>query len=145
MDEHAEGVNNTEMILSFNPLSDRKREDILADIRERMADVPGIVTSVEQPLAHLISHMLSGVKAQVAIKLYGDDLDVLRRKAKEMEDAISGVAGVKDLQVEPQVTIPQLRMEIDGHQLKQYGLTRGDVTELIQTAMNGEVVSEIFA
>ena len=89
LDEHAEGVNMSEMIITFDPNTSRTREEILDDIRESMADIPGIVTAVEQPLAHLIAHMLSGVKAQVGIKLYGDDLDVLRRKAAEMETAIA--------------------------------------------------------
>lgn len=144
LDEHAEGVNVSEIVASIDPHSTRSREEVLDEIREKLADIPGIVVSVEQPLAHLISHMLSGVKAQVAIKLYGDDLDVLRRTADEMKAAISGVEGVKDLQVEPQVTIPQMRIEIDGHQLKQYGLTRGDITEFVETAMNGKVVSEVL-
>jgi len=144
LDEHAEGVNTSEIVASISPVSGRGRDEILSDIRERLADIPGIVVSVEQPLAHLISHMLSGVKAQVAIKLYGDDLDVLRRRANEMKGAISQIDGVKDLQVEPQVTIPQLRIAIDGHKLKQYGLTRGDITEFLETAMNGETVSEVL-
>ena len=144
LDEHAEGVNATEIIASFDPHSERPREQILEDLRSRLTDIPGIVISVEQPLSHLISHMLSGVKAQVAIKLYGEDLETLRRKAAEMKGEIAGVAGVEDLQVEQQAIIPQLRIEIDGHRLKQFGLTRGDVTELIQTAMNGEVVSEVL-
>ena len=143
-DEHAVGVNVSEIIATVDPHTDRSREAILESLRESLADVPGIVTSVEQPLAHLISHMLSGVKAQVAIKLFGDDLEVLRRKASELEAAIQEVPGIKDLQIEPQVTIPQLRIEIDGHALNQYGLTRGDVTEIIQTAMNGRVVSEVI-
>ena len=88
--------------------------------------------------------MLSGVKAQVAIKLYGDDLDILRRTAEVMKTAAVGVDGIEDLQVEPQVTVPQMRIEIDGHVLKQYGLTRGDITEYVETAMNGRVVSEIL-
>ena len=144
LDEHAEGVNVTEMIASFDPASTRSREEILADIRENLADVPGIVVSVEQPLAHLISHMLSGVKAQVGIKIYGDDLNVLRRKAKQMEAAISSVAGVKDLQVEQQVIIPQLQIQIDGARLTSYGLRRHDINEFIETAMNGAVVSEVL-
>ena len=102
------------------------------------------MTSVEQPLAHLISHMLSGVKAQVGIKLYGDDLDVLRSKAKEMEAAIADVKGVKDLQVEQQVIIPQLRIEVDRRRLKNYGLRPIDINEFVDTAMNGEVVSEVL-
>ena len=80
LDEHAEGVNMTEFIISFDEKSARGREEVLEEIREAMAEIPGIVTSVEQPIAHLISHMLSGVKAQIGIKLYGVDLDVLRAK-----------------------------------------------------------------
>ena len=117
---------------------------MLDEIREAMADIPGIVTSVEQPLAHLISAMLSGVQAQVAIKLYGDDLDVLRAKVEEMKTVVAGVPGVKDLVVEPQITIPQLRIEMDGDQLARYGLTPGDVNQFVETAMHGEVVSEVL-
>jgi len=144
LDEHAAGVHVSEIVASIDPGSTRGREQVLDEIRQALAEIPGIVVSVEQPLAHLISHMLSGVKAQVAIKLYGDDLDVLRRTAQTMKAAISGVEAVKDLQVEPQVTIPQLRIEIDGHELTRYGLTRGDITEFVETAMNGRVVSEIL-
>ena len=144
LDEHAEGVNVTELIATFDPNTDRSREVILEDLREALADVPGIVTSVEQPLSHLISHMLSGVKAQVGIKIYGDDLDILRSKAKEMEAAISAVKGVKDLQVEQQIVIPQLQITIDGARLKSYGLRRRDINEFIETAMNGTVVSEML-
>ena len=144
LDEHAAGVNVSEIIASIAPHSPRSREQILEDIRNRLSDIPGIEIAVEQPLQHLISHMLSGVKAQVAIKLYGDDLDVLRRNADQMKAAIADIEGVKDLQVEPQVIIPQMRIEIDGHRLKQYGLTRGDITEYVETAMNGKVVSDVL-
>ena len=144
MDEHAEGVNVSEVIVSIDPQSARAREEIIEDIRESMADIPGIVTSVEQPLAHLISHMLSGVKAQVAVKIYGDDLDVLRREASKVEAAIAEVPGVRDLQVEPQVIIPQLRIEADGERLGHYGLQRMDVNEFIETAMQGDVVSQVL-
>jgi HME family heavy-metal exporter len=145
LDEHAEGVNVSEIVASIDPDATRSREQVLDDIRETLEkDIPGIVVSVEQPLAHLISHMLSGVKAQVAIKLYGDDLDFLRRKAEEMKVAIASVEGIKGLQVEQQVTISQLRIEVNGYQLRQFGLTRGDITEFIETAMNGRVVSEVL-
>ncbi|QEG01522.1 Cobalt-zinc-cadmium resistance protein CzcA [Stieleria maiorica] len=144
LDEHAEGVNMSEFILELDPESPRSREEQLEEIREAMADIPGIVTAVEQPLAHLISHMLSGVKAQIGMKIYGDDLDTLRRKAEEMKSAMQSVPGVKDLLVEPQVTIPQLRIELDRDQLLQYGLTAVEVNEFIETAMNGQVVSEVL-
>ena len=144
LDEHAEGVNMSELIITFDPDTKRTREEILDDIRESMADIPGIVTAVEQPLAHLIAHMLSGVKAQVGIKLYGDDLDVLRRTADQMQAAISDVDGVTDLQVEPQVIIPQYRIELDRDALLLYGLTPVQVSEFVETAMNGEVVSTVL-
>jgi HME family heavy-metal exporter len=144
LDEHAEGVNTTEIIATLNPHSGRSRQQILDHIRDQLADIPGITFAVEQPLSHLINHMISGVKAQVAIKLYGDDLDVLRRSAEQMKAAIADVEGVKDLLIEPQVIIPQLRIEIQGHRLNQYGLTRGDITEFIETAMHGKVVSGIL-
>lgn len=144
LDEHAEGVGVTEIIATINEHTTRSREEVIEEISEALADIPGIVTAVEQPLAHLISHMLSGVKAQVAIKLYGDDLDVLRRKAEEMKGVIARVPGVRDLQVEQQVIIPQLRIEADGHKLGQYGLRRLAVNEFIETAMQGKVVSSVL-
>ncbi len=144
LDEHAEGVNITELIISFDPESNRKREEVLEDIRDAMLDIPGIVTTVEQPLAHLISHMISGVKAQVGIKIYGDDLNILRRKAKEMAAKMSNIKGVTDLLVEPQVEIPQLRIELDRDKLELYGLTPVYVNEYVSTAMNGQVVSQVL-
>jgi HME family heavy-metal exporter len=143
LDEHAEGVNVSEIIISFDPHSGRSREDVLAEIREELTQVPGVVISAEQPLAHLISHMLSGIKAQIGIKLYGDDLNILRRKANEMKAAIEGVPGVKDLMVEQQVEIPQLQIELDRDRLARYGMNSNYVNEFIETAMNGRTVSEI--
>lgn len=144
LDEHAEGVGVTEMIATIREDTERSREEVIDEISEALADVPGIVTAVEQPLAHLISHMLSGVKAQVAIKLYGDDLDVLRREAEKMRSAIAQVPGVRDLQVEQQVIIPQLRIEADGHKLEQFGLRRLAVNEFVETAMQGKVISSVL-
>ncbi|MCA9212468.1 MAG: efflux RND transporter permease subunit [Planctomycetales bacterium] len=144
LDEHAEGVNMSEIIIDLDPESPRSREEQLDEIREAMADIPGIVTAVEQPIAHLISHMLSGVKAQIGIKIYGDDLDVLRRKAQEMQAAMQAVPGVTDLLVEPQVVIPQLRIELDRDKLLLYGLTPVEVNDFIETAMNGQIVSEVL-
>ncbi len=144
LDEHAEGVNITEIIISFDPESAHGREAVLEEIRDAMLDVPGIVTTVEQPLAHLISHMISGVKAQVGIKIYGDDLSILRRKAQEMAAVMRKIDGVTDLLVEPQVEIPQLRIELDRDKLELYGLTPVYVNEYVSTAMNGEVVSQVL-
>ncbi|MGC1275900.1 MAG: efflux RND transporter permease subunit, partial [Planctomycetaceae bacterium] len=144
LDEHAIPVAVSEYILTLAEEPTRSREEILTDIREAMDEIPGIATTVEQPIAHLISHMLSGVRAQIAIKLYGDDLDVLRAKAEEIKASIAGVPGIADLIVEPQVIIPQLRIEVDRDKLATYGLTPDDVNEYVETAMNGEVVSQVL-
>ncbi|WP_372721548.1 efflux RND transporter permease subunit [Novipirellula sp.] len=144
LDEHAEGVNMSEMIIELDPDSPRSREEQLTEIRDAMEEFPHVVTAVEQPIAHLISHMLSGVKAQVGIKIYGDDLDVLRQKAEQIKAEIELVPGVTDALVEPQVIIPQLRIELDRDRLLQYGLSAASVNEYIETAMNGKVVSEVL-
>jgi len=144
LDEHAEGVNVSEIIISFDHESHRSREEILAELREELSQVPGVVITAEQPLAHLISHMLSGIKAQVGIKLYGDDLNILRTTAEKMKAAMQGIPGVTDLLVEQQVEIPQLQIRLDRDQLAYYGLQPEQVNELIETAMNGQVVSEIL-
>ena len=143
LDEHAEGVNVSETIVSLNPKWHQSREEVLEELREKLAQVPEVTVAVEQPLAHLISHMLSGVKAQVGIKLYGDDLGILRNKAEEMKTKIAGVSGVKDLMVEQQIEIPQLQIALDRRQLAQTGMTSDYVNEFIETAMNGRTVSEI--
>lgn len=144
LDEHAEGVNMSELIIELDPESTQTREQQLDELREAMADIPGIVTAVEQPISHLISHMISGVKAQIGIKIYGDNLDILRQKAEEFKAVMQSVPGVTDLLVEQQVIIPQLRIEIDRDQLYLNGLTVADVNEYIETAMNGKIVSEVI-
>jgi len=144
LDEHAEGVNTSELIIDFDPTSTRNREEQLDEIREAMADIPGVVSAVEQPISHLISHMISGVKAQIGIKIYGDDLDLLRRRAQEMEQAIKSVPGIADVMLEPQVIISQLRIELKRDKLQLNGLTAQQVNDYIETALNGVVVSEIL-
>ncbi len=146
LDEHAEGVNVSEIIISFDPHSGRSREEILEEIREELTQVPGIAKkniSVEQPLAHLISHMLSGVKAQVGIKVYGDDLNILRKTADQIKAAIEGIEGVRDSVVEQQTEVPQLQIRLNRDALKRLGLSADYVNEFIETALNGRTVSEI--
>ncbi len=144
LDEHAEGVHMSEFLIELAPNSPRSRDQQLEEIRVAMENIPGIVTAVEQPIAHLISHMLSGVKAQVGIKLYGDDLDLLRSKAEAARAMMQQVPGVTDLMIEPQSIVPQLRIELDRAALAQYGLSAGKVNKTIQTAMNGATVSEVL-
>ncbi len=142
LDEHAEGVNVTELFLEID--DDADREETIEEIRHAMEEIPGVVSSTEQPLAHLISHMISGVKAQIGIKLYGDDLDVLRNKAEEMKQRIANVDGLADVMIEQQTNIPQLRIELNRRALTQNGLRPAQVMELVETAMNGQVVSQVL-
>lgn len=144
MDEHAEGVHVTEVIATIRPRANKSREQILEEIHEALEQIPGIAVSVEQPMSHLISFMLSGVKAQVAIKLFGDDLEVLRREAEGIRAAVADVPGVRDLQVEPQTIVPQLRIEADTHALELFGLRRADVNSLVETALAGKVISQVL-
>ena len=149
LDEHAEGVNISEILLALDPDSPRTREEQLVAIRGVLDEIPGVESTsgrsaTEQPLAHLISHMLSGVKAQIAIKVYGDDLDVLRTIAAQIRAAIAGTDGVEDLTVEQQVLIPQLQIQLDRSMLAQRGLTPGAVNHVIETAMNGRIVSRVL-
>ncbi len=148
MDEHVIGANMTEFVITFDTkrANTRSREEILADIREAASpeEIPGIVTAVEQPLAHLISAMLSGVQSQIAIKIFGDDLDVLRNQAEDIRTSISSIPGVTDLMVEPQTQIPQIRIQLDRDQLARYGLAPDTVNQFIETAMNGRVIKKIL-
>lgn len=144
LDEHAEGVNVTEYIVSLNPRSGQSRQDVLTTLRSELQEIPGLEYEVEQPLAHMISHMLSGVTAQIAIKVFGEDLDVLRQKADQIKAAIQDVPGLAPPIVEPQRLIPQLRIELNREQLAQHGLTPGEVNRFVETAMKGSVVSTIL-
>jgi CzcA family heavy metal efflux pump len=144
MDEHVEGVNASEIIITLDPESPRSRTVILDDLRERTSQVPGAMVSAEQPLQHLISHMLSGVKAQVGIKIYGDDLNELRRAAQRVKAELADVPGVADLLVEPQTEIPQLQIVLRPDQLSATGLTARQVNEFVETALGGRTVSEVL-
>ncbi|MFG0261233.1 MAG: efflux RND transporter permease subunit [Novipirellula sp. JB048] len=145
MDEHASPVHFGEYILSMNPDSPTEREEILAQLRERISDeVPGVDIEVEQPLAHLISHMISGVYAQIAIKIHGDDLGTLQRLAEQVKETIQEVPGITPPIVEPIQETPELQITLRADDLALYGLTRQYVADVLQTALQGEVVSQVL-
>jgi CzcA family heavy metal efflux pump len=140
LDEHAEGVHYTEIDVDLR--EGRSREEILADIRDKLAVVPGVSVNVGQPISHRLDHLQSGVRAQIAVKLFGDDLSVLRSKAEEIRNTIETVEGATDVQIEKQVLIPQVRFDVDRARAAQYGLAPGEVTETLETALNGRTVSQ---
>jgi HME family heavy-metal exporter len=145
MDEHASPVNFGEYILSMNPDAEHNREKMITDLRERISkEVPGVDIEVEQPLAHLISHMVSGVYAQIAIKIHGDDLDTLLTLAEKVKSSISDVSGLTPPIVEPIQMTPELHIQLRGDDLAMHGLTRQYVASVLQTALQGQVVSEVL-
>jgi CzcA family heavy metal efflux pump len=145
MDEHASPVNFGEYILSMNPEADHNRDVLIAELRERISkEVPGVDIEVEQPLAHLISHMVSGVYAQIAIKIHGDDLDTLLTLADQVKSSIAEIPGLTPPIVEPVQMTPELHIQLRGEDLAMHGLTRQYVATVLQTALQGQVVSEVL-
>jgi HME family heavy-metal exporter len=142
LDEHAEGVHVSELDVDLKK-SSRSREEVLADIRARLSALPASII-VGQPIAHRLDHMLSGVRAQIALKIYGDDYDALRSIADDVERRLKPIPGVVDLQTEKQVRVPQLQIRVDYERAKQYGLNPNTVTQALETLSNGRVVSQII-
>lgn len=142
MDEHAEGVHSSEIDVDLRR-SERPRDEILRDIRQRLATIPGVTVNVGQPISHRLDHLQSGVRAQIAIKLFGDDLATLRDKAEEIANVVGTVEGATDVQIEKQVLIPQVRFAIDREAAARYGLPPGEIAETLEMALNGKKVSEI--
>ena len=143
LDEHAEGVHYTEIDADLRE-SKRGREEILNDIRARLDPIPGITTTIGQPISHRIDHLLSGVRAQVAVKIFGDNLNILRDKAAEVEIIMRSVPGMVDINAESQVLIPQLHVKIDRERARRHGVAVGEVAEYAELAMQGRTVSQVL-
>ena len=142
MDEHAEGVHSTEIDVDFKP-GKGTRSELLERVRRALADLPGVNVSVGQPIAHRLDHLLSGVRAQVAVKVFGPELGRLRGYAETVRQVAQGLKGVRDLQVEKQVLVPQVRVEVRRADLERSGVRAGDVVDLLETARAGRTVTEV--
>ncbi|MBF0392390.1 MAG: efflux RND transporter permease subunit [Alphaproteobacteria bacterium] len=143
LDEHAEGVHYSEIDVDLKH-SDRSREEILAEMRGHLAVIPGAATNIGQPISHRLDHLLSGVRAEIAVKIFGPDLDLLRERAEEARRLMAGIEGVVDLQVEKQVLIPQLQIRLNREEARRYGLGLDQLTEVLQSSLNGRVVSQVL-
>lgn len=141
MDEHAEGVHTTELEIDLKPGS-RPRAEVIAELRQRLAPL-GAAVGIGQPIAHRIDHMLSGVRAQIALKIYGDDLDTLRTLARSAEARLAGIPGIADLQIEKQVLMPQVKVRLDYDALSRHGLAAGDLLSQLARLTGGEKLGQI--
>jgi HME family heavy-metal exporter len=141
LDEHAEGVHVSELDLKLKR-SDRSVEEIYADIRSRIATLPAAI-GIGQPISHRIDHMLSGVRSQIAIKIFGDDLDTLRTQAEALRQKLAGINGVVDLEVEKQVLTPQIKIQVDYDRALGLGLPPAKLLQELQVLIDGEKVTQI--
>jgi HME family heavy-metal exporter len=145
LDEHAEPPSYSEIDVALNVGEGvRDRSEILEDIRHNLDVLKGVSVNIGQPISHRLDHLLSGVRAQVAIKIFGNDLTTLRSTATQLQGVISGIEGVVDAQVENQVMMPQLMVRIDRARVQQYGLQVGEVADELETFYNGKVVSQVI-
>lgn len=143
LDEHAEPPNFNEIDVALKP-SKRSREEVLAEIRKNLSVIKGAGIGIGQPISHRLEHLLSGVQAQIAIKIYGEDLNMLRSYADQVQSIASSVPGAVDVQVENQVLIPQLVIKLNRDALQRYGLQAGKVAEDLEIFYNGKTESQII-
>ncbi len=143
LDEHAQGVNAAEIDAPF-VLTDRSREEFMADVREKLAGVSGTNITIGQPIGHRIDHMLSGTRANIAIKIFGTNLNQLFSLSNQIKSSIEGIDGLVDISVEQQVEIPQIQIKAKRDLLNHYGITIGQFNEFVDVSFAGEKISEIY-
>ena len=143
LDEHSQSTNSAEIDVNFT-LTDRSKDEFMADVRAKLAAIPGIATTVGQPLGHRIDHMLSGTRASIAIKLFGTDLSRMYMMGNKIKTSISGIEGLVDVNVEQQTETPQLQIRANRDMLAQYGITIEQFNKFVSLAFSGEKLSEIY-
>lgn len=143
LDEHTQGVNSSEVEAPF-VLRNRSRAEFMEDVRAKLANVSGANITIGQPIGHRIDHMLSGTRANIAIKIFGADLSRLFALSKEVEALLKDVPGLVDLSVEQQTEVPQLQLKPRREMLSYYGIPLGQFNDFVEVALAGEVVSEVY-
>jgi CzcA family heavy metal efflux pump len=142
LDEHAQGVNAAEIDVTLKPDVDKER--VFDRLRREFSAIPGTSVTIGQPIGHRIDHMLSGTRANIAVKIFGPDLYQLRTVGARVRDVMQSVPGVADLQLEQQMDVPQLQIQADRAAMARYGMTVGELAEAIDVAFNGETVSQVL-
>ena len=143
LDEHSFGVNTSEIEAPFR-LGKRSKDELMSEIREQLESIPGVSIEIGQPISHRIDHMLSGTKANIAIKLFGADLNKLYMLGNQIKTSIENVEGIADLNVEQQVERPQLKIVPRREVLAKYGITLPGFSEYVSTMLAGTVVSQVY-
>ncbi len=143
LDEHALGVNVSELEAPFE-LKDRSRSELVAEVREKLGTIVGANVEIGQPISHRIDAMLSGTKANIAIKLFGDDLNRMFTLGNEIKSAIQGIPGIADLNVEQQIERPQLVISPKREMLAKYGISLPEFSEFVNVCLAGEAVSQVY-
>jgi len=143
LDEHSQTTNSAEIDVNFE-LSDRSQQEFMADVRTTLSRVPGIAFTVGQPLGHRIDHMLSGTRANIAIKLFGTDLNKMFAVGNEIKNTIVDIEGLVDVNVDQQVEIPQIQIRANRDMMAQYGITTAEFNEFVDVAFGGEKLADIY-
>lgn len=143
MDEHAEGVNYSEIDVGLAK-SKRGLEGATEELRAKIGSIPGVYVAFGQPISHRLDHLSSGVRAALAVKVFGSDLNELRRLSAQVEETMKSIPGVVDLQVEPQVEVPQISIEIDRAAAARYGVTSYELAENLEVGLGGHTVSQVL-
>ena len=143
LDEHALGVNVSEIEAPFE-LKDRPRNELVAEVREKLGTITGANIEIGQPISHRIDAMLSGTKANIAIKLFGDDLNKMFSLGNRIKDAIGDIPGIADLNVEQQIERPQLKIQPKREMLAKFGITLPEFSEYVNVALAGKVISQVY-
>ena len=143
LDEHSQSTNGAEIDVNFE-LKDRPQEEFLADVREKLASIPGIASTVGQPLGHRIDHMLTGTRASIAIKIFGPDLTQLFMTANDIKAEIEGIEGLVDVSVEQQTETPELQIRAKRDMLARHKISMEEFNHYIELAFSGDKVSEVY-
>ncbi len=143
LDEHSQATNSAELDVNFD-LAERSHAEFMESVRQTLGQIPGIAFTVGQPLGHRIDHMLSGTRANIAIKIFGEDLPLLYQVGKEIESKIQGVEGLVDISVDQQIEVPQLLIRPDRERLARAGISMQSFTDFVEIAYGGEKMADIY-